>query len=236
MNNLYNNFCLIGNSHTSQFSEDKLIDILYGYGASICGLSNKNSVLKLSDRILEYQQNNPSKVLVFFLGQTDIEFIYYFKSARQNKKLDIIEFIDKLVEDYIYFIKNNISNKCVILGINPTVIENNFHIFKVNFEETNQHNPNGHFDEKAKYSDYQHIYNDSYETRFSYNIIFNNKLKEKCKENNINYCDINKYILDENNNVKYEYMPNYVDHHLVKNKKLFYYLLDELKQFEVINL
>lgn len=228
---LYNRFCLIGNSHTDQFDENKLIDILYGYGASICGLLNKNSVLKLSDRILEYQQKNPTKILVFFLGQTDIEFIYYFKSARQNEKLNINDFIDKLVEDYIYFIKNNITNKCVVLGINPNVILDNEHIYRVNFTEKSTINPNGYFDEKAKYCNYQHIYNDDYATRFSYNIIFNNKLKEKCNENNINYCDINKYILDNNNTVKNEYMPNYVDHHLVKNKNLFYYLLDELKHF-----
>ena len=47
-------FCLIGNSHTDQFKNPEL-KILYGYGASICGLYNENSVLKLKEKILNYQ-------------------------------------------------------------------------------------------------------------------------------------------------------------------------------------
>ena len=61
-----NKFCLIGNSHASQFDNKKL-EILYGYGASICGLYNENSVLKLKEKILNYQHLNPDKYLVFFL-------------------------------------------------------------------------------------------------------------------------------------------------------------------------
>ena len=57
---------------------------------------------------------------------------------------------------------------------------------------------------------------------------FNDKLKVECKNNNIKYCDINKYILNENNRVKIEYLPIYIYHHIVKNKNLFYYLLKEI--------
>ena len=109
-------FCLIGNSHISQFNiniNDNLIDILYGYGASICGLWNENSKLKLQNQILNYQKMYPDKILIFFLGQTDIEFIYYYKSVKQNKKIDIDVFIDNLVERYISFINTFITNKCI---------------------------------------------------------------------------------------------------------------------------
>jgi hypothetical protein len=231
-NDIYYKFCLIGNSHTLQFDEIILMDNIEAYGASIFGLFNENSVLKLKDSILNYQNNNPNKTLVFFLGQTDIEFIYYFKSVKKNVKLDIHAYIDDLIEKYIYFVKTNITNNCVILGINPHVIKDNIHIFNVNFRGNPTNiDPNGSYNEKYIFEDYLHIYNDSYEDRFKYNIEFNEKLKLKCEENNINFCCINKYILDENNNVKSEFCLPYLDHHLKKNKILFYYLLEEIHKF-----
>ena len=226
-----NKICLIGNSHTSQFDETKNMDILYGYGASIFGLLNDNSRLKLKDDILKYQKNNPDKTLIFFLGQTDIEFIYYYKSVKQNKKLDINLYIDDLIEKYVYFIKTYITNNCVVLAINPHVIRDNIHIFNVNFRGSREYDPNGTNNENIQYEDYLHIYNDSYEDRFSYNMMFNEKLKIQCYNNNINYANINQYILDDNNNVKDEFDNGRLDHHLKENHKLFNFLLQEIGPF-----
>ena len=60
-----NKFILIGNSHTDQFKNPNM-SILYGYGASICGLVNDNSILKLKEKILNYQNTNKDKTLIFF--------------------------------------------------------------------------------------------------------------------------------------------------------------------------
>jgi len=98
-----NKFCLIGNSHISQFNNTNL-NVLYGYGASICGLYNDNSRLKLKEQILDYQHFNPEKTLVFFLGQSDVEFIYYYKSIKNNYKTNINEFLDDIVDKYVNFI------------------------------------------------------------------------------------------------------------------------------------
>ena len=234
MDLLHNKICLIGNSHTSQFDENNLTDVLYGYGASIFGLLNENSVLRLKDEILNYQKNHPEKILVFFLGQTDIEFIYYYRCAQQNKKIDINLYIDDLIHKYIYFIKTYITNNCILLGINPNVIKDNIHIFNVNFRASNNSDPNGTHNQKVKYEDYLDIYNDSYETRFSYNIQFNNKLKSMCIENNIKYCDLNKHIIDENGNVRNEYLHANLDHHLKPTRFLFLCLLEEIKRLTII--
>jgi len=195
-------FCLIGNSHTSQFDSNNLKK-LYGYGASIFGLLNENSSLKLKEQILQYQHLNPKTTLIFFLGQTDIEFIYYYRSVKQNKKLDIIFYIDDLIEKYIYFIKNYITNDCIILGINPHVIKDIKHTFNVNFRATNGHtnghtngDPNGSNNLTINFEDYTHIYNDSYEDRFKFNMVFNEKIQVECTKNNIKYCDLTKYILN----------------------------------------
>ena len=61
-----NNLCIIGNSHISQF--DSNLNNIYGWGASIFGLYNENSVLKLKNQILSYQASHPEKILVFFFG------------------------------------------------------------------------------------------------------------------------------------------------------------------------
>ena len=224
-----NKFCLIGNSHTSQFDYPKL-EILYGYGASICGLYNENSVLKLKEKILNYQHLNPDKYLVFFLGQSDIEFIYYYKCIKNNNKINITEFIDEIVEKYVEFIINYIK-KPIILGINPTVIKSNEHIFNVNFRDviSMNTNPSGSNHLNIKYVDVKHFY-DVFEKRFCNNLDFNKKLNEECQKKNIPYIDLNKYILDEKNNVKEEYLYNHEDHHLKANIKLCNYLFNELKQ------
>lgn len=226
------NFCLIGNSHTSQFDNPKL-NIIYGYGASICGLYNENSVLQFKNKILDFQKNNPEKILVFFLGQSDIEFIYYFKSIKNCKKLDFDKFIEDLINKYIGFVKTYI-NKAVILGINPTVIINNEHIFNVNFRDmiSNNINPSGTHDTNVKYEDVKYFY-DNYDIRFKNNLNFNKLLQDKCLQHNIIYVDLYDEIFENLQNFKIKdiYLPNCDDHHLVKNYNLYICLINKLKQY-----
>ena len=224
-----NKFCLIGNSHTSQFDNPNM-NILYGYGASICGLYNENSSLKLKQQILDYQYTNPEKTLIFFLGQSDVEFIYYFKSIKYSKKILIDEFINSIVEKYVKFVKTYIK-KSIILGINPTVIKNNEYIFNVNFRDeisNNNNNPSGSNLLDINYNDVKDYY-DNFDIRFNNNLNFNKKLKNECEKYNIIYIDLNDEILDEYMNVKEKYQPKCNDHHLVKNITLYNVLIDKIK-------
>lgn len=221
-------FCLIGNSHISQFDNSKL-NAIYGYGASICGLYNEKSVLRLKESILEYQKNNPEKTLVFFLGQSDLEFIYYFKSIKSNKKIDMNDFMNTLIKQYIEFIKTYIKRP-IILGINPTVIKNTKHIFHVNFTEKTPNNPAGTYEPSIIYNDVKHYY-DNFEVRFNNHVEFNKKLLEESKKNCIKYVDLWDEIIDENGNVKLIYTPNVEDHHLVKNFRLYEVLIEKIKDY-----
>jgi hypothetical protein len=223
-----NKFCLIGNSHTSQFNNANL-NILYGYGASICGLYNENSTLKLKEKILDYQDFNPEKTLVFFLGQSDVEFIYYYKSIKNNCKIDIAEFLDDVVNKYIDFIVKYIK-KPVVLGINPTVIKSTQHIFNVNFRDHSVTNPAGSYHLELTYDDVKHFYDD-YEIRYNNNMQFNKKLSEQCKKINVPYIDLNKEILDDNINVKSIYLPKEDDHHLLANYSLYVELINQLTPY-----
>lgn len=224
-----NKFCLIGNSHTSQFNNTNL-NILHGYGASICGLYNENSTLKLKERILDYQDLNPEKILVFFLGQSDVEFIYYYKSIKNNYKIDITKFLDDIVDKYVNFIKTYIK-KPVVLGINPTVIKSNQHIFNVNFREpVVDINPAGSYHLNINYDDVKHFYDD-FESRFNNNMQFNTKLREQCEKQNIPYIELNKEIFDHNMNIKSIYLPEGEDHHLVANYSLYVELINQLTPY-----
>jgi hypothetical protein len=217
-----NNLCIIGNSHISQF--DSNLNNIYGWGASIFGLYNENSFLKLKEQILSYQASNPGKILVFFLGQTDIEFIYYYKCVLQKKKLDIYLYIDSLIKHYIDFVNNFITNDFIMMGINPHVIDNIKHVYNVNFRNNIPHDPNGTLSLNISFEECADIYNYNYHERFDFNMYFNKKLKKECENNNIKYCDINKYILDENNKVKSEFFPSETDHHLKKIKTYIFIL------------
>jgi hypothetical protein len=226
--NTENNFCIISNSHADQFDNQNL-NILHCYGASIDGLHDDYSPLQLKKTILDYQDSNPEKKLLFFLGQSDIEFIYYYMSIKNNTKINIDKIINYLVYKYIEFIKMYIKNP-LVLGINPTVIKNNEYIFNVNFREKSTVNPSGSFIPDINYEDVKDYYDD-YQTRFNNILKFNEKLKTECINNNIIYIDLNDEILDNDMNVKDIYQPKHDDHHIVKNITLYNHLIDKIFNF-----
>jgi hypothetical protein len=70
--------------------------------------------------------------------------------------------------------------------------------------------------DNIKYEDVKNkFYNDSYKTRFNNHLLFNDKLKNMCNKNNIKYIDLCNILLNYDNNIKKEYIPNILDHHLV---------------------
>lgn len=210
--------CLIGNSHTSQFNAENLsfIDIIYCNGASIKGLVNENSKLQLKRQILKYEEVNPESILLFFLGQVDIEFGYYYKCVIDNIKYNIDDYINELITKYEYFLINFIKNKFIILSINPTTITDIKHNFNVCFRCGNGHvgfyseiNNNINFDDvKEKF------FNETFEERYFYNMKFNDKLKKMCEKNNFKFINLWNILCDKNNNLLEKYKPNTLDHHL----------------------
>ena len=224
-----NQFCLIGNSHISQFNNLEMTT-LYGYGASICGLYNENSKLQMKYKILDYQEKNPDRTLIFFLGQSDIEFIYYYKSIINKNKILIDDYIELYVNKYVDFVKLYIK-KPIILGINPTVIRDSSHIFNVNFrDDPSNINPSGGYYSNIIYDEVKDYY-DNFENRFNNNLLFNKKLKCTCEKNNVVYVDINDEVLNDDMTVKQIYKPIHDDHHLVKNIQLYNALINKVAQF-----
>ena len=123
---------IIGNSHLDQFKPHFYLpneNILEVPGASIRGLRNDNSFTGLNKKI----KDSCADAYIFHLGLVDIEFGYYYKSALINKKIDKQDFIKDTISIYLNYLKSLNTNKIVIIGVNPTVINDMKHIFYVNF-------------------------------------------------------------------------------------------------------
>ena len=61
-------------------------------------------------------------------------------------------------------------------------------------------------------------------------MLFNKKLNDECLKRCIPYIDLNKNVLDDNNHVRVEFLPDAInDHHLKANRKLCAYLFHELR-------
>ena len=232
MVNIYE-LLFIGNSHLSQFNLNrKNIHELRETGASIKGLVNPDSRLQLRHSINNFIDNNTSFSCVFFLGQVDIEFGYYYKSIVDNIKYNINDYYNDLIKKYESYLK---SLKCnfYILSINPTTIIDVTHIFNVCFRCNNgnigyysEHNINIVLTDEIK-----SILDDSYEVRMLNNKLFNTKLEEMCLKNGFKYIDFWDFVT-ENNKVKGKYMPSTNDHHLniVDDTELLDYILEKIKK------
>lgn len=225
--------CFIGNSHVGQLYNFNELYVqgkvnsnyiaLYKLGASIKGLTNTNSKLKLRETLEEFQYYNPSYKLIFFLGQVDIEFGYYYKCIKDNIKYDINNFINNLItlyEQYLLTLKCDIH----ILSINPCVLTDNERLFNICFKDGN--GEQGYYSENnnsINYNDYKYLIDD-YSTRYNNNILFNIRLKEMCIKNKFNYIDF-WHIVTNNNQIKDDYFPKNIDHHLLHpNDDIFNYI------------
>jgi hypothetical protein len=116
------------------------------------------------------------------------------------------------------------------LGINPTVIKTEKHIFNVNTDGDNYFNPAGSNQLNINYEDVKHFYDD-FKIRFNNNMQFNKKISKLCKKKNIPYIDLNKEILDDDMNVKSIYLPKQEEHHLVANYTLYVELINQLTPY-----
>jgi hypothetical protein len=226
-------YYFVGNSHLGQFKLNtcSIAKEINCIGASIKGLINPNSKLQLNKQIQYVLQTDKEAELVFCLGQVDIEFGYYYKCVIDNKKYNIHTYIQDLLSKYELYL-TSLPCKVYVSCINPTVITNMEHIFKVCFTETN--GVNGYYSDiisGLRYEDIKDIYlNDSFEERFRINKLFNQYLEIMCKRNSIPYIDYWSVVLNEAGDVKEFYKPKGIDHHLQPSYELRDYMLSSLSE------
>jgi hypothetical protein len=224
-------YCFIGNSHLDQFHVSNSVHKLYKTGASIKGLVNPTSKLQLREDIQYFLNSHPNTTLVFFLGQVDIEFGYYYKCVIDQIKYDIQEYIDDLITKYESYLKS-LTCPIIVLPINPTVIQENLHIYRVCFTE--DYGKPGYYSETVTDMPFesekvQKFVNDSFDTRYSHNVLFNKKLEEMCQKHSFRFVDFWPYIC-EDGILQSKYVPKNTDHHLVcQDSGLFEYVMDKIQ-------
>jgi len=229
------NFFLIGNSHIDQFKSFENYSLypiqkIHGAGASIRGLMNPTSTTGLN-QVVNKSDNSPINYLLFHLGQVDIEFGYYYKSALANKKLDIESFIADTVKIYTKFLQQR-KGTVIVIGVSPTAIKDTRHIFYVNFKDSVCHITNkleevGELLEERTYESLEHIYNDSVELRNRALFSMNEALKTMCIVNGWIFIDMMP-ILNDNGLLAERFQYEHLDHHIKPSEELGKYLSDRL--------
>lgn len=214
----------IGNSHLDQFRLTSLHGIIICMpGASIKGLLNPASSTQLNTKIQTY--NHSDNLFILHLGQVDFEFGYYYKSSLNGTKLDKTAFIENIVKIYETYLSELKCDK-IVIGLNPTVIKTNLHIYNVNFRDSMcwQNNMRQEIGEYNKYLTYEalsHIYNDTLYERNMFLMEANNCLKKMCIARNIPFLDLWPCLFNEETCTIYnKYSPAVDDHHLVPHNDL----------------
>ena len=220
-------FVFIGNSHLDQFScltlpiENK--HIVTAPGASIKGLGNPHSKTNLNGIISQFVDR--SNVFVFHLGQVDFEFGYYYKSALNGVKLDKREFIDQVISIYEKYL-SNLPLRKIVIGLNPTAINDMIHIFRINFldkdcGESNKREGTGEFLTEANYKDFAHIYNESIGERNAFLRLANEALTNMCVRLDIPFFDLWPILFNNSKGeLKEEYFTGGSNHHIAIRKEL----------------
>ncbi len=200
---------IFGDSHI--FMLFNYLAIKHQYqGCTAMGLLNKNSLSGWNKILLkEYQTLGSDDIVFFKFGQVDCEFTYFYKCLKENKLLDFRSFAEDSIDKYFEFIiKNiNIKNLTVCSILPPVTLDN--HI-KECILTIRDHLSDEVFNEyKTKIKPFNIP---SIEERTRNNKIYNEILKQKCIEHNINYLDLFTDLIGDNEITPYT--TNSVNHHM----------------------
>ena len=235
---MYRNLVFVGSSHLEQFKirdnqslfhkNKYMVHTMIGKGgATIRGLVNENSTTGVNTYIREVDLKD--KIIIFHLGQVDIEFGYYYKSVLANYKLDKSLFIKEIISRYETFLQT-IDGIKVIIGVNPTVIRDNRHIFHQNFKNGDYklllNEEMTHYIENLEFEHCSHIYNDSTEELNSFLKTLNDELKSMCKKYAYVFCNMWDILASSSDTILDEYRGE--GHHIMPSTKLTEYLITTL--------
>ena len=199
------NIYIYGCSHCKCFIRNKIkignITIINEFksGASMSGIVNDISTLNYKPDIDKNIYDNKDDIHLFKFGQVDIEYIYLYKTIVKKLDIDKIFFYNDIIDKYIVYLKNYISNyskNLLVCGSNLTSPYNWEKYVKSILK----------IDYLPEDMTYQSKNNDI--------LTFNNILKTKCENNNIIYFDtINKCTSKKNNDIFVKDIFIGKDHH-----------------------
>lgn len=210
----------------------KLFDDMEFYGGSI--------IATYHDQVKKLMEEYKPDYVIFALGQTDLEFEYYYRAIILGEDVD--NFIDETIEKYhryIETIQNEYGGGVIIKGVNPSVLLHNsdsrYFTSRMlvkryggvdkekNLEMTNQ------FIRGLVSPEYQ------FERRFELLERFNEELRRLAKAVQGLYFDLWDELIDKDTgSVRLQYMPARQTNCLVDSnelRQLHYDKLREITQF-----
>lgn len=228
-NKMVQSVYFVGNSHLDQFIVNNIrlpvpTRTLCVSGASIRGLTNPNSTTGLNSLIRSVDRDDA--LFVFHLGQVDIEFGYFYKSALQNRRLDQREYIDEMIQRYETFL-SSLQGKCMIVGVNPSVITDMGHIFRVNFQDSicsanNTLQETGCWNSSVAFDSLAHIYDMTQKELTGFLKMANCAIQDMCTRTGCRFLNMWPILADESDHVAAEFCPpkDRIDHHIVPSPVL----------------
>lgn len=202
---------VIGNSHVNNFSNANVLTKEFDNGlfksywlGPIIAYNFKEHYF---DKVKEILKNIPAEDYVsFILGEVDCRLHIPLKADEQKRSDEEVvkECLNRFFGAYLEVSKNH---KIIIFGTHPTTIAPH--------DMKNSQQP---------------IYG-SCERRNNICRIWNSHLKELADKNNFVFISIYDKLVDKNNVTKMEYFLDYC--HL-NSSKVYYYILDELRQKKII--
>jgi hypothetical protein len=205
---------LIGDSHCRWMPINDCEEFLCS-GGSAKGLNNKNSISNYHNLIIEKVStpNEDYTKLIFMFGAVDLDFSYIHKLI-DNPTMNIYDFIDPVIHNYVNFLKDNFSHKrVVVLSVGlPTLDDENLKTGLLNghinaLENVNVDELRNRLDSTTLPDIYIRTYNV---------LIFNYHLKdiiEKVGNPNLQFLDITSFTYDEEKKrIKDDFFLR-IDHH-----------------------
>jgi len=205
---------LIGDSHCRWIPINNCEEFLCTAG-SAKGLNNKNSISNYHNIIIEKirDPNSCYSTLIFMFGGVDLDFSYIHKLI-DNPRMNIYEFIDPVIHNYVNFLKENFSDKRVIvLSVGLPILDD---------ENLKEGLLNGHINalENIDTDEFRcrldSVSLPDIHTRTNNTLIFNYHFKdiiEKERNPNLQFLDITSFTYDEEKKrIKDEFFWR-TDHH-----------------------
>ena len=171
---------------------------MYQSKVSLRGLINKNSKLKYRDYIMNTLKNlNTDTIICLKFGQIDLEYVYYYKKYVKKQDINLLEFIDETLEIYMSFIKEIHNAGFKVIVISPNLPNPKY------FLPTIQESIGIKI--KIEYMDLCNTFT-----------IFNEKLENYLRNDNINFFNIFPIIGTKDFNNQYTLKEEFIglDHHL----------------------
>lgn len=204
---------VFGDSFAKIFTliKDNIIKVHSFKGATLKGITKPdNENRKEIEQILLKKKN--IKYAIFVFGQVDINLSFYYdkchsKNKSENKNI-FSSYNSDILKNYVNWISNLPGNfKRIILGAYPSPLDQEYTIYSlINYGSLNKEEVNNNL-ELLKYYSSDLLRKTRY-FEFIYLLKFYcNSLKLTNKNHNsVEYFDINEYLLDENLDIKDEYI------------------------------